>query len=161
MKAPVFYIIEAEKQDVEHLIPGGLYAIPAGQYQVQYTRSERFSILAGQDIWLPVVLDLPVCATPTLFHGKPIDDCGIRIHGGNVVNSILWGQPGGPASPVYNVNDPNRTDSEGCLLVGIAFGSDDKSLLESQAALRPLVTKIANACDNGVSITLTISETTA
>jgi hypothetical protein len=137
-------------------VPGGLHAIPAGQYQVTYTKSARFSRLVGHDVFLPLILDLPERTTPTLFNGVPLNDCGIRIHGGNVVNSIPVGRPGGPQS-TYNENDPNRTDSDGCLLVGTSFGADGKSLVCSQDALRPLVDKIAAAYAAQQVISLTIS----
>ena len=99
--------------------------------------------------------DLP--GHTTLFHGKPINDCGIRLHGGNVVNSIPVGQEGGPKPGPYDVNDQKRTDSDGCPLAGTAWGADGKSTTGSQAALAPLQAKVQAALDRGEAVTLTIS----
>ncbi len=48
----------------------GKTAIPAGMYRVIVNRSERFSRLAGHDVFLPLLLDVP------RFDG-------VRIHTGN------------------------------------------------------------------------------
>lgn len=50
-------------------IPGQT-AIPAGRYRVIVNRSERFSKLAGRDVFLPLLLDVPGFE-------------GVRIHTGN------------------------------------------------------------------------------
>lgn len=137
------------------LVPGGIFAIPAGEYQVVITRSPRFSARAGRDVLLMRLLDLP--GHTTRFHGKHIDDCGILIHGGNVVNSILVGQKGGPKPGPYDVSDPNRTDSDACLLAGSAWGADGKSTTGSRNALGPLQAKVQAALDRGEAVTLTIT----
>jgi hypothetical protein len=136
------------------LVPGGLFAIPAGTYQLIVNQSTRFSALAGHPVYLPLLLDLP--GHTTLFHGRPLNDCGIRQHGGNVVNSIPQGQPGGPQPGPYNVNDPHRTDSIGCQLAGTAFGSDHRSTVSSRAALGPYQALLQAAQDRGEAITLTV-----
>ena len=48
----------------------GQTAIPAGRYRVIVNRSERFSRLAGHDVFLPLLLDVPGFE-------------GVRIHTGN------------------------------------------------------------------------------
>lgn len=48
----------------------GKTAIPAGRYRVIINRSNRFSKLAGHDVFLPLLLDVP-------------DYEGVRIHSGN------------------------------------------------------------------------------
>lgn len=50
-------------------VPGET-AIPEGRYRIVVTRSERFSRLAGHDVFLPLLLDVPGFE-------------GIRIHPGN------------------------------------------------------------------------------
>ena len=137
-------------------VPGGLLAIPAGTYNVIYNQSARFSALAGRPVYLPLILDEP--GTTTLFHGVPIDTCGVRIHSGNVVNGIPAGQPGGPRPGPYDVSDPLRTDVTACLIVGTGLGADGKTLLNSRIALAPLITQIAQAQVRGEKITLTITE---
>lgn len=140
---------------VTPLVAGGIFAIPAGTYRVIINQSTRFSARAGHPVFLMLLLDLP--GHTTLFHGKPINDCGIRLHGGNVVNSIPVGHPGGPNPGPYNVNDAKRTDSDACLLAGTAWGADGKSTTGSQAALAPLQAKVQAALNRGEAVTLTIS----
>lgn len=53
----------------EHKIPG-ITAIPYGRYKVIVTKSERFSRLAGHDVYLPLLLNVP-------------NYDGVRIHSGN------------------------------------------------------------------------------
>ena len=137
------------------LVAGGIFAIPAGNYQLIIDRSTRFSARAGRDMYMLHVLDLP--GHTTLFHGQPIDTCGIRLHGGNVVNSIPVGFLGGPQPGPYDVNDAHRTDSDGCLLAGTGWGVDGKSTTGSQAALAPLQAKVQAALNRGEAVTLTIS----
>lgn len=50
-------------------VPGET-AIPAGRYRIIVNRSERFSKIAGHDVFLPLLLDVP-------------DFTGVRIHTGN------------------------------------------------------------------------------
>lgn len=50
--------------------PFGLTAIPIGTYKVIINRSNRFSQLAGKDVFLCLLLDVPGFE-------------GVRIHGGN------------------------------------------------------------------------------
>lgn len=137
------------------LVVGGIFAIPAGTYRIVITKSPRFSVLAGHDVFLMRILDLP--GHTTLHHGRPIDECGILIHGGNVVNSIPVGQKGGPKPGRYDVNDPNRTDSDGCLLAGSGWGANNKSTTGSRVALAPLQAKVQAALDRHEPVTLTIS----
>lgn len=137
------------------LVRGGLFAIPAGNYQIIVNQSARFSALAGHPVILPLILDLP--GRTTLFHGKALNDCGIRQHGGNVVNSIPQGHPGGPKPGPYDVNDPNRTDSIGCQLAGLSFGPDHRSTVSSRAALAPYQALLQAAQDRKEVIYLTIA----
>ena len=140
---------------VTPLVAGGIFAIPAGTYAVTIDRSNRFSARAGHDVYLIHITDLP--GHTTLFHGKPLSECGIRLHGGNVVNSIPVGFLGGPQPGPYDVNDAHRTDSDGCLLAGTDWGVDGKSTTGSQAALAPLQAKVQAALNRGEAVTLTIS----
>lgn len=140
---------------LQPLVPGGLFAIPAGQYQIIVNQSTRFSALAGHPVFLPLILDLP--GHTTLFHGKALNDCGIRQHSGNVVNSIPQGQPGGPKPGAYDVNDPHRTDSIGCQLAGTAFGPGGRSTVSSRAALAPYQALLQAAQDRKETIYLTIT----
>ena len=137
------------------LVPGGTFAFPAGNYQLVVNRSNRFSLIAGHDVILPLIQDLP--GRTTLFHGQPVNGCGLRQHGGNVVNSIPVGQKGGPKPGPYNVNDPNRTDSEGCQLLGSSFGADHRSTVSSRAALAPYLAKLTAAQSRGETIFLTVT----
>ena len=57
----------------------------------------------------------------------------------------------------YDVTDPNRTDSDACLLCGSAWGADNKSTTGSQAALGPLQAKVQAALNRHEPVTLTIS----
>ena len=125
------------------LVDGGLLAIPAGHYQLIVNQSTRFSAIAGRPVFLPLVLDLP--GTTTLYHGRPLNECGIRQHGGNVVNSIPQGQFGGPKPGRYDVSDPHRTDSIGCQLAGQFFGPDHRSTVNSRAALVPYIALLVAA----------------
>ena len=137
------------------LVTGGLFAFPAGDYQILVNRSNRFSALAGHDVILPLIQDLP--GRTTLFHGQPVNGCGLRQHGGNVVNSIPVGQKGGPKPGPYDVNDPNRTDSDGCQLLGVSFGPDQRSTVSSRAALAPYLAKLLAAQGRGEPIFLTLT----
>ena len=139
-------------------VPGGLCAIPAGTYRVIIERSPNFSQLAGHDVFLPHLYDLP--GYTTSFHGLALDNCGILIHGGNVVNGIPKCQPGGPQPGPYSVKDPLRTDSEGCLLVGTDFGDDKKSIINSQIALAKLKERIQGAGRAGQLVSITLVDKT-
>lgn len=48
----------------------GKTAIPAGTYRVEWNRSNRFSKIAGKDVFMPLLMDVPGFA-------------GVRIHSGN------------------------------------------------------------------------------
>lgn len=109
----------------------GETAIPEGTYGVVIDRSERFSARAGHDVFLPRLTDIP--GKVRLFGGRPVGQCGIRIHGGN-----------------------RPTDSEGCLLTGSAFGADKCSVDASQAALAPLIARIRAALQRGEQVLITI-----
>jgi hypothetical protein len=53
----------------------GETAIPHGKYKLILTMSNRFKKV------MPLVVNLP--GQNILFGGRPIQDCGVRIHGGN------------------------------------------------------------------------------
>lgn len=55
---------------LSHLKVHGETAIPYGRYEIQITKSERFSKLRGKDTYLPLLLDVPGYS-------------GVRIHTGN------------------------------------------------------------------------------
>lgn len=133
--------------------PGGIHAVPEGRYRVFITRSTRFSQLAGHDVFKPLLQDLP--GRTTLLHGKPLNDCGIRIHSGNVVNGYPVGHPQGPKSAVYDPQDPLRNDSLGCLLAGLAYWQG-RGVSGSQAAANRLQAKIAAALGRGEKVFITI-----
>lgn len=137
------------------LVPGGLSALAAGHYKLIVNQSTRFSALAGHPVILPLVLDL--AGLTTIFNGRALNDCGIRQHGGNVVNSIPEGQPGGPKPGRYDVNDPHRTDSIGCMLAGSAWGADNRSTTGSRDALAPYIAKLLAAQNRKETIFLTIT----
>jgi Steigviridae/Suoliviridae L,D-carboxypeptidase/transpeptidase len=61
------YICEDAVRD--HKIPG-MTAIPYGKYKIVVTKSDRFSRMAGHDVYLPLFLNVP-------------DFEGVRIHSGN------------------------------------------------------------------------------
>ena len=137
------------------LVPGGLRALAAGHYKIIVNQSNRFTELAGHPVILPLILDL--AGNTTIFNGKPLIECGIRQHGGNVVNSIPEGQPGGPKPGRYDLNDPNRTDSIGCMLAGTAWGADNRSTTGSRAALAPYMAQLLAAQNRKEAIFLTIT----
>jgi hypothetical protein len=58
------------EDEVREVKIDGQTAIPAGTYKVSITRSNRFSKLAGHDVFLPLLIDVPGFE-------------GVRIHGGN------------------------------------------------------------------------------
>lgn len=62
------YTLEDEVRDGDKVY--GKTAIPAGRYKVIINRSNRFSRLAGHDVFLPLLLDVPGFE-------------GVRIHSGN------------------------------------------------------------------------------
>lgn len=109
----------------------GQTAIPTGTYRVVIDRSQRFSARAGHDVFLPRLVDIP--GKVRLFGGRPVGECGIRIHGGN-----------------------RPEDSEGCLLTGSRAGADGRSVEASQAALAPLIAKIHAALAAGEDVLLTV-----
>jgi hypothetical protein len=62
-------------------------AIPYGRYRMSITYSNRFK--------KQMILITNVRGSKILYHGYPIDSCGIRVHGGN-----------------------DENDTEGCVLAG-------------------------------------------
>lgn len=64
---PECFFLEDAVRDVK--IPGKT-AIPYGRYKIVVTKSNRFSQLAGKDVYLPLLLNVP-----------GFD--GVRIHAGN------------------------------------------------------------------------------
>lgn len=64
---PECYFLEDVVRDIK--VPGKT-AIPYGRYKIVVTKSNRFSGLAGKDIYLPLLLNVPGFE-------------GVRIHSGN------------------------------------------------------------------------------
>lgn len=139
---------------LQPLVVGGLRALVDGEYQVIVNKSNRLSLAAGRDVFTPLILDLP--GHTTIFNGKPLNECGIRQHSGNVVNSIPQGQPGGPAPGPYNVNDPNRTDVIGCMIAGTGFGAGNRSTVNSRIAMAKYQPILLAAQNRREAITLTV-----
>lgn len=96
-------------------------AIPAGRYRVVIDTSARFKKL------MPHILDLP--GNRTLFGDRPLDLCGVRIHGGNTTD-----------------------DTHGCPLVAYKRGIDRIYVSASEDLTRRLL----QAEDSGKEIFLTI-----
>ena len=116
--------------------PYGVYvkdetAIPTGTYKVIVDRSTRFSAAAGHDVFLPHLLDMP--GQVRLFGGRPVGECGIRLHPGNFA-----------------------VDSSGCCLPGTAVAPDGKSVESSRVAFSVVFAKIQKALNDGQAVTLTI-----
>jgi hypothetical protein len=103
----------------------GQTAIPVGTYQVRNTMSTRFKKV------LPQLFD--VDGKATLFGGRPIDKCGVRIHPGNYA-----------------------TDTEGCLLPGTGIAASGTMVTSSVVAFNQLFTKITQALEDKEAVTLTI-----
>lgn len=68
--APECFILEDKRRAPGEPKVYGQTAIPEGRYEIIINRSERFSKLAGHDVFLPLLLDVPGFA-------------GVRIHPGN------------------------------------------------------------------------------
>ena len=66
---------------------------------------------------------------------------------------LLDNVPGRSAIRIHGGNWPR--DSEGCILVGLQKGAG--MIMQSQAALTPLVAQIRQALDSGDSVTITLS----
>jgi hypothetical protein len=132
-----------------------LHAMPVGKFRVRMTRSNKFSKRAGVDVYLPQIFDRP--GVVTMFGGKPVDVCGLRLHSGNVVNAIPFGLPGGPRVLGYDAADPNRTDSDGCPLVGLSFTGDGKSITRGRDAQKLLIRLIEEAAARGELVELEVS----
>jgi hypothetical protein len=65
----------------------GKTAIPAGTYGVIINRSNRFSALAGHDVFLPLLLDVPGFAGVRIHTGnKPEDSEGCLLPGDTIQN---------------------------------------------------------------------------
>jgi hypothetical protein len=103
----------------------GQTAIPVGTYQVKVTMSRRFKRR------LPELSDMPGHAT--LFGGRLIGDCGIRIHPGNYA-----------------------TDTEGCLLPGLTVAAGGTMVTSSKIAFEKLFARIETALEKHEPVTLTI-----
>jgi hypothetical protein len=103
----------------------GQTAIPTGTYQVQVTMSTRFKRR------LPLLSDLPGKAT--LFGGRLLGTCGIRIHPGNYA-----------------------TDTEGCLLPGVAVAAGGTMVSNSRIAFEKLFARIETALAKSEPVTITI-----
>jgi hypothetical protein len=110
----------------------GKTAIPAGTYVVIINRSNRFSAIAGHDVFLPLLLDLP--GHTTMFGGHAIGDAGVRIHPGNTA-----------------------VDTDGCLLPGAAVAPNKAGVTSSRVAFQTLFTLIQAAIKRGETVLLTIS----
>lgn len=139
------------------LVAGGLHCIDPGEYRLVMAYSPRFSRQRGQVTYMPRVLDL--LGETTYFHGRDFDLCGILAHGGNLVNSIPFGQAGGPRSATYDASDELRSDSDGCLLVGTGFTAPSRGktgLYSSRAALDKLMAVLRQADAHKTLVTLTI-----
>lgn len=135
--------------------PGAtLRAMPTGKFIVRMTRSNKFSKRAGVDVYLPQIFDRP--GNVTIWKGRAVDNCGLRLHSGNVVNAIPFGQPGGPKQLGYNANDPNRTDSDGCPLVGLGFTGDGESITRGRDAQKLLIELIEAAAARGEVVELSV-----
>lgn len=61
------YILEDKVRDIKI---NGITAIPYGEYKIIITKSDRFSKMAGHDVYLPLLLNVP-------------NFQGVRIHSGN------------------------------------------------------------------------------
>ena len=117
----------------------GKTAIPAGRYQIIINRSERFSQIAGHDVFLPLILDLP--GNKTMFGAHSIDEAGCRLHAGN-----------------------DEFDTEGCILLGLVRGKvcDAKGnflaygILQSATAFAAVFALISAALAKSESVFLTI-----
>jgi hypothetical protein len=103
----------------------GQTAIPTGTYQVRVTMSTHFKRE------LPLLTDMP--GHTTLFGGRPIGECGVRIHPGNYA-----------------------TDTEGCLLPGTAIADGGTMVTNSRAAFNALFALIQDALAKHEPVTVTI-----
>jgi len=103
----------------------GQTAIPAGTYQVKVTMSNRFKRR------LPELSDLP--GKVTMFGGRVIGSCGIRIHPGNYA-----------------------TDTQGCLLPGLTVAAGGTMVTNSRIAFEKLFARIETAIEKEEPVTITI-----
>ena len=117
----------------------GKTAIPAGRYQITINRSNRFSQIAGHDVMLPLIFDLP--GNNTMFGAHGIDEAGCRLHAGN-----------------------DEFDTEGCILLGLLRGKVlDKNgkflaygILQSATAFAAVFALISAALAKSEAVYLTI-----
>ena len=76
----------------------GKTAIPAGTYKVIINRSNRFSALAGHDVFLPLLEDVPGFAGVRIHAGnRPEDTEGCLLPGDRIVNNRIAGGTSRPA----------------------------------------------------------------
>ena len=80
---------------------------------------------------LPQLFDMP--GKVTMFGSRAIGNCGIRIHSGNYA-----------------------TDTEGCLLPGLAVAAGGTMVTNSRIAFERLFARIETAIENNEPVTVTI-----
>ncbi|MDJ0367373.1 DUF5675 family protein [Hymenobacter sp. H14-R3] len=95
------------------------------------TYQVHFSLSTRFKRVLPLLSDMP--GKQTFFGGRLIGLCGIRIHPGNYA-----------------------TDTEGCLLPGLAIAAGGTMVTSSRLAFDRLFQRMQNAITAGEPITLTI-----
>ena len=108
----------------------GETAIPHGKYKVIHTMSARFKKV------MPLVVNLP--GSNILFGGKPIQECGIRIHGGNTTADTL-------GCPLLGMEtDPASKMVRNCATVNIKLND---MLTKAQMANEDVILEVVNLID--------------